>query len=188
MDIHLSKDLQAVLGYARDEAMRTGHRGIGTDHLCLGILRHAANGACTLLESLGVDTADLKRLIDARIWNGDIIPYSECEAVRITPEARRTLNLAIYESLRRNETQTRTTHLLLAICRQKGCAAAALLLDAGAGEEKIEEIIDAANAQARQKSGGKRGTPSAEDIADAMEREIKRSALRFRVKSPDLPS
>ena len=55
MQIRISEELNTILLYARDEAMRTGSYAIGADHLMLGILRHGENAACLLLQELGVD-------------------------------------------------------------------------------------------------------------------------------------
>ena len=46
MEIKISDELNDIIRYARDEAMRTGSYGIGPDHLFLGILRHGENAAC----------------------------------------------------------------------------------------------------------------------------------------------
>ena len=45
MEMKISDELNLIVRYAREEAMRTGSYGIGTDHLVLGILRHADNNA-----------------------------------------------------------------------------------------------------------------------------------------------
>jgi len=45
MEIRISDELNDIIRYARDEAMRTGSYGIGPDHLFLGVLRHGDNAA-----------------------------------------------------------------------------------------------------------------------------------------------
>ena len=49
MEIKISDELNTIIGYAREEALRTGSYGIGPDHLFLGIIRHADNDACRTL-------------------------------------------------------------------------------------------------------------------------------------------
>ena len=61
MEIKISDELNDIIRYARDEAMRTGSYGIGPDHLFLGILRHGENAACKVIVGLGVDTDGFKR-------------------------------------------------------------------------------------------------------------------------------
>ena len=41
----ISKEFDAIVGFAREEAMRTGSYSIEADHLFLGILRHGGNAA-----------------------------------------------------------------------------------------------------------------------------------------------
>lgn len=43
MQVTLSEEINSIVSYARDEAMRTGSYVIETDHLLLGLLRHADN-------------------------------------------------------------------------------------------------------------------------------------------------
>ena len=40
MEIKISRELNIIINFARDEAMRTGSYGISPDHLLLGIIRH----------------------------------------------------------------------------------------------------------------------------------------------------
>ena len=53
MKIKFSQELLTILGYARDEAMRTGCYGIGADHIVLGLLRPRANNASRGLAACG---------------------------------------------------------------------------------------------------------------------------------------
>ena len=74
MDIKVSDELNGIIGYAREEALRTGSYGIGPDHLFLGIIRHAENPAAATLKGLDVDTDQLKKFIDSRIFTSEQIP------------------------------------------------------------------------------------------------------------------
>ena len=49
MKMRIAEELNDIVKYAREEAMRTGSYGIGVDHLMLGLLRHAENNACRAL-------------------------------------------------------------------------------------------------------------------------------------------
>ena len=66
MQIQISDQLNGIIKYAREEAMRTGSYGIGPDHLFLGIIRHEDNNAFQVLQGLGVEPAELKTFIDGR--------------------------------------------------------------------------------------------------------------------------
>ena len=60
MEIKISDELNAIINFSREEAMRTGSYGISPDHLFLGILRHGNNVASGILQSLGTDMAEFK--------------------------------------------------------------------------------------------------------------------------------
>ena len=49
MTIRISEELNLILNFSREEAMRTGSYGIGPDHMMLGIIRHCDNQACEIL-------------------------------------------------------------------------------------------------------------------------------------------
>ena len=51
MQLQVSDDLNLVIKYAREEAMRTGSYGIGPDHLFLGLIRHEDNSAFKILQN-----------------------------------------------------------------------------------------------------------------------------------------
>ena len=63
MEIKISRELNIIINFARDEAMRTGSYGISPDHLMLGIIRHRDNAAADALLGLGVDLEMLKQSI-----------------------------------------------------------------------------------------------------------------------------
>ena len=67
MEIRFSQEMLTILGYARDEAMRTGSYGIGADHVMLALIRHRDNDACRALDACGVEVDLLKRDIDERV-------------------------------------------------------------------------------------------------------------------------
>ena len=77
MEIKISRELNVIMNFARDEAMRTGSYGISPDHLFLGIIRHGDNGAADTLRALGVDLDEFKKFIDERIRTDKYIPFSE---------------------------------------------------------------------------------------------------------------
>ena len=55
MDAKFSEQVQEVLRYSREEALRLGHNYIGIEHFLLGILREEDCTATKVLKSLGVD-------------------------------------------------------------------------------------------------------------------------------------
>ena len=121
MQLHVTEDLNQVIKYAREEAMRTGSYGIGPDHLFLGIIRHEDNAAFRALQSLGVEPADVKAFIDQRIFTGETIPYEEIEQISFSRQAQNVLSITVMEASRLRSPAAAPEHLLLALCRTTEC-------------------------------------------------------------------
>ena len=116
MEIRISEELNRIINYAREEAMRTGNYGISPDHLFLGIIRHRNNAAAEALAGLGVDLDDMKRSIDERLFTNEPIPFSETDAVTFSRGAHNVLSMTVLEATRLMTTVASPEHLLLALC------------------------------------------------------------------------
>jgi ATP-dependent Clp protease ATP-binding subunit ClpC len=117
MQIQISDELNAVIKYAREEAMRTGSYGIGPDHLFLGIIRHEENAAFQTLRSVGVEPVDLKAFIDQRIFTNETIPYEQIDHITFSRQAQNVLSITVMEASRLKSPAAMPQHLLLALCR-----------------------------------------------------------------------
>ncbi|MBR1490300.1 MAG: ATP-dependent Clp protease ATP-binding subunit [Bacteroidales bacterium] len=117
MQIQISDQLNGIIKYAREEAMRTGSYGIGPDHLFLGIIRHEENSAFETLRGLGVEPAELKSFIDGRIFTNETIPYSEIDHINFSRQAQNVLSITVMEATRLKSQEAAPHHLLLALCR-----------------------------------------------------------------------
>ena len=98
--IQISDQLNGIIKYAREEAMRTGSYGIGPDHLFLGIIRHVDNTAFQVLQGLGIEPAELKSFIDGRIFTNETIPYSEIDHINFSRQAQNVLSITVMEATR----------------------------------------------------------------------------------------
>ena len=137
MEIKISEELNSIINYAREEAMRTGSYGIGPDHLYLGILRHHDNAACGTLEKLGTDTDSMKRFIDSRIFTNEHIPYSEMENITFSRASQNILSLSIMEAAKLRCGEAAPQHLLLALCRSTGSYGTTYLRNIGIDYSRI---------------------------------------------------
>ena len=117
MEIKISDELNSIIRYAREEAMRTGSYGIGPDHLFLGMMRHGDNDACKAIGRLGVDTDEFKRFIDSHIFTNDPIPYSESDKISFSRYAQNVLSITVMEASKMKASEATSLHLLLALCR-----------------------------------------------------------------------
>lgn len=117
MEIRISDELNDIIRYARDEAMRTGSYGIGPDHLFLGVLRHGDNAAFRTVTGLGIDADNFKRFIDSHIFTNESIPYAESDKISFTRYAQNVLSITVLEASKQGVTEANSLHLLLALCR-----------------------------------------------------------------------
>ena len=117
MEIRISDELNDIIRYARDEAMRTGSYGICPDHLFLGVLRHGDNAAFRTVTGLGIDADNFKRFIDSHIFTNEPIPYAESDKISFTRYAQNVLSITVLEASKQGVTEANSLHLLLALCR-----------------------------------------------------------------------
>jgi len=162
MEVRISPRLNAVLEYAREEAMRTGSYAIAVDHLTLGILRDGDNDACRTLTELGLPLADLKNFIDSRIFCDKSVPFADSDKLAVSRGAESAINMAALEALKTGIREVSTSHLLLAITRLNGNAGQAFMTEFGITPEILSEHMKKTGVL----SGGPRKvTPSPEEIA-----------------------
>lgn len=168
MKIRFSDEVLTIAEYAREEAMRTGWRGVGADHLMLGILRHADNEACRTLSAFGLSLSDLKTHIDSRIFEDSPVPYNEMSSVKLTHAGRGILNMSAFEALKVGLNAVQPIHLLLAISRTSGNATADYFLSKGVTTQKLAEKIAASGNEAEAAIS----LPKFEDIAGALGEQL----------------
>ena len=131
MEISISDQLNSIINYSREEAMRTGSYGIAPDHLFLGILRHRENTAVDAMKGVGVDTEEMKQFIDNHIFTNEHIPYSDIDNVSFSRGAQNVLSFTILEATKLHVTEARPEHLLLALCRAGSSYGSTYLRDNG---------------------------------------------------------
>ena len=124
---------------SQDEARARGHAAVETEHVLLGLFASAGgNVATVVLDGIGIDREAVVRLVDERVPNGDgssrgHVPYS----VR----AKKTLELALRESLRLGHNYLGCEHILLALTRVEDGVAYRILTDLGATHDRLEQAI-----------------------------------------------
>jgi ATP-dependent Clp protease ATP-binding subunit ClpC len=171
MNINLSDEFKTVISYARDEAMRTGHYGIGADHLMLAVLRQRDNSACRLLAGQDIDPEEFKLYIDRRIFRDKAIPYYDADRVRPTRTAAGVISLAAYESLRSGQDSISAAHLLLAVSRAEDSASRAFLAEHGLNYNALRALMSENGLLSPAESGAQ---PKMEDIAAALGEQLSR--------------
>ena len=142
MEISISDELNSIINFSREEAMRTGSYGIAPDHLFLGILRHRENTAVDALRGSGIDIEEMKQFIDSRILTNEHIPYSEIDKVTFSRGAQNILSFTILEATKVHCPNASSQHLLLALCRQGDSYGSTYLRDLGIDYGSIYRYLD----------------------------------------------
>ena len=142
MEISISDELNSIINFSREEAMRTGSYGIAPDHLYLGILRHRENTAVDTLRGLGTDIDEMKEFIDSRIFTNEHIPYSDIDKVSFSRGAQNILSITILEATKVHCRNASSQHLLLALCRQGDSYGSTYLRDLGTDYGSVYRYLD----------------------------------------------
>ncbi len=129
MDSQFSPRIKDIIGYSREEAIRLGNDYIGQEHLFLGILRDGEGIATDILENLGVNLAELKRLIENRIRSGHSI--DEKSDLIMLKSTEKTLKLVYLEARWFKSPVANSGHLLLAILKDNENVVTQLLVELG---------------------------------------------------------
>ena len=142
MEIRISDQLNSIINYSREEALRTGSYGIAPDHLFLGMLRHRENPGVDALMGVGTDLEELKQFIDSHIFTNEHIPYSEMENISFSRGAQNVLSFTILEATKVRCREAGAQHLLLALCRAAGSYGSSYLRDTGVDYGYIFRYLD----------------------------------------------
>jgi flavin reductase (DIM6/NTAB) family NADH-FMN oxidoreductase RutF len=128
-----------VLTLAQEEAERSHHSYIGTEHLLLGLLREGEGLAAKVLNNLGVEIGKVRETIesvlgrDERILIQQIIP---------TSRVKKVIEISFEEARRMGHNFVGTEHLLLGLILEGEGIAAHVLEDLGATLDKVRSEIE----------------------------------------------
>ena len=142
MEISISDELNSIINFSREEAMRTGSYGIAPDHLFLGIMRHRENTAVDALRGAMIDIEEMKQFIDEKIFTNEHIPYSEIDKVSFSRGAQNALSFTILEATKLRSAQASSQHLLLALCKVGSSYGSTYLHDQGIDYGHIYKYLD----------------------------------------------
>ena len=120
MDDNFSSRVKDVISYSKEEALRLGHKQIGTEHLLLGILRDGGGKAISILNSIEVNLNELRKrveLLNPAIIDASSLTLNEKKNLHLTRQAERALKTTFLEAKLFQSTNINTAHLLLCILR-----------------------------------------------------------------------
>ncbi len=114
---------------------------MGTEHILLGLLAVPEGSAAQVLATFGVRYSDVRTAVVGMMGVGVDAPDAE---LSFTGRAEDTVARARREASMRDQPQVGTEHLLLALVREPGGAAARILLQLDADPVAVRAAIDRA--------------------------------------------
>jgi Clp amino terminal domain, pathogenicity island component/ClpX C4-type zinc finger len=129
---------RTVMQFSQEEAQRLQHNYIGTEHLLLGLLREREGVAGRVLTSLGVDLDQARQAVEGVVGRGDHRVSGE---IRLTPRAKKVVELAVDEARRLHHHFLGTEHLLLGLLREGQGIGAGVLESFGLSLQEVRAHI-----------------------------------------------
>ena len=164
-----SDQVKQVMQLAREEAARLGHNYIGTEHLLLGIIRGGKSTAVQVLTNLNLNLESIKQSIDDFVASsGSSMTMGE---VPFTPRAKQILEIAANEAKEMKSRVVRTSHLLLALLKDKDGVAAQILVTFGVDHRTAKEEVIAV-LQGKSSSGRREKRKSKTPFLDHFGRDL----------------
>jgi ATP-dependent Clp protease ATP-binding subunit ClpC len=128
-----------LLGQEEAGKMQTGH--VGTEHLLLGLVRENEGVAAQVLQKMGIALEKVRHEVEAQAVPDGSPPPGPSAEPKLTPKAKRVLELAADEARRMRHNYIGTEHLLLALLREKEGLAAIVLRKMGLNLDKARSQV-----------------------------------------------
>ena len=129
-----------VILLGQEEAAKMNSGQLGTEHLLLGLIREGEGVGAQVLLKMGVSLEQVRREIEVEVQSPAKTANGE---PKLTPIAKRALELAADESRRMRHNYIGTEHLLLALLREKDEVAARVLHKLGMDLDKTRREVEA---------------------------------------------
>lgn len=115
-----SPKVKQVISKSREEAVRLGHDYIGTEHLLLGITQDRAELAVKVLDSLDVDTEELRLAVEEAIQNKRSARATyNVGNLPLNKQAEKVLKVTLLEARMLKSDEVGIEHLMLSILKHQ---------------------------------------------------------------------
>jgi ATP-dependent Clp protease ATP-binding subunit ClpA len=137
-----------VLTLAQEEAERSHHSYIGTEHLLLGLLREGEGLAAKVLNNLGVEIGKVRQTIESVLGRNE---RSIIQQIIPTSRVKKVIEISFEEARRMGHNYVGTEHVLLGLLIEREGIAAHVLEDLGvsleAARREIERLLNDSSAE-----------------------------------------
>lgn len=128
-----------TLALAQEEAERSHHSYIGTEHLLLGLLRQPEGDAAEVLKQLEIDVASVRQTIATVLGRNERIIIQQTIP---TSRVKMVIEIAFEEARRAGHEMVDTGHLLMALVIEGEGIAAHVLEDLGADAKTVIAALE----------------------------------------------
>jgi ATP-dependent Clp protease ATP-binding subunit ClpC len=129
-----------VLALAQEEAERSHHSYIGTEHVLLGLLREGDGIAGRVLNNLGVEIEKVRQTVESLV--GRDKGLTVLQQIIPTSRVKKVIELSFEEARRTGHNYVGSEHLLLGLLTEGEGIAAQVLQDLGATLDKVRAEIE----------------------------------------------
>jgi ATP-dependent Clp protease ATP-binding subunit ClpC len=160
------KAIKAII-FAQEEARRAGHNLVGSEHLLLGLIGEGTAIAATVLQDLGINLQNTRRIIEELTGKG---PGYSTTNIPFTPTVKRIFEQSLQEARHLGDKSIAPEHILLAIAAAPDTVAAKVLVRQGIDLAKLrtelikkagEKVAAAVGVQEEPFIFGRQSQPSA---------------------------
>ena len=117
MKIKLNNEINEIIVYAKEEALKNGNKKINVDHIILGIIRHEDNNAYKILQHTNISIHYIKESLIGKLDTGHSIPYMDADDITFDPNVHSAIKSMILESSIIEEEDPGAMFLLLGIIK-----------------------------------------------------------------------
>ena len=160
-----------ALAKGQESAQNMGHSYVGTEHVLLGIAKEGEGLGAKVLRENGLDEALIAELLEKFVGRG----AAGAPPQGLTPDAKRVIEVAVFEANRLGHSYLGTEHLLMGIVREQESAGARLVKSSGADLNKIyTDIVNIfANNDYRQPSAQMAGSSPGRGVFSSRKSDTK---------------
>ena len=134
-----TEDAKRTLTLAQEEAARSHHSYIGTEHLLLALLRVEKGIANRVLTDLGVDIGTVREVIKSVLGRNERIIVQQ---IIPTSRVKKVIELSFEEAMRLGHNEVDTGDILLGLIIEGEGIAAHVLVDLGATLDKVRHAME----------------------------------------------
>ncbi len=127
-----------ILKFAKQEATRLGHNVVGSELLLLGIILEENGIGAKVLNNLGVNIKDARKIVEQLIGYGN---NYEAKNFSISPRAKKVIDNAWVEAKNAAKDRIDSEHILLGIIQESDCVANKVLQMLGTDAVEIKQGI-----------------------------------------------